>query len=70
MPGYPWPWGYKDDDMSKVSALEHLNIYQEGEDQRKRETRRQRFLKKVINTVKKILLEEGNYKAKEANVCA
>ena len=42
VPGYHWPWEYKDDDMSKVSAFQHLNVYQERENQRKRETERER----------------------------
>ena len=54
MPGYPWPWEYKDDDMSKISALEQLNVYQQRERVRERER-------------KKILLVEVNYKTKEAN---
>ena len=52
MPGNPWPWEYKPAAISKISALEHLNVYQQRARERKR---------------KKVLLGEGNYKTKGAN---
>ena len=52
MPGDPWSWEYKPAAISKISALEHLNVYQQRVRERKR---------------KKVLLGEGNYKTKEAN---
>ena len=36
MPGDPWPWEYKPDDTSKISALQHLSVQQQRERKRKK----------------------------------